>query len=561
MSAPSPSLPTAKLHEAVDQQVGDEKALAKTRLSGLVGMFVSLNSAYGWKLLAMLIFAQWIMKGFVWGFALSSMDFLLREYAVTGPKMQVYKAVAMLPWTMKPLFGLMSDALPIHGYRKAPYIIIVSVIAIAAHSAIGFSTEGTFPVRIVVLCLVLGCLQVSVVDLLSEARYAEEMRRRPEFGPDLMTFVWGGITAGSLIATGCVGFAIEHLGPSRVYALIAIPAGFIVLPTVLNWLEEERMGPEQVAEHRAKIARQRELLTLVLVTGCVSLTLVFVGLVQDSVWMNLGTALSLSAIVLVGFLLLLRPVISLMNCFFFVQTCCALDISGATFYFFTDTPEEYPAGPHFSKIFFASVIGVSVALLNLLGMGIYNRYMKTWRYHSLLIFANLLQCGISLLGLLVYARINVRWGISDRLFVLATSGAGGMVHTWMWLPGIVLMSHLCPKGVEATMYALLAGCHNLGMSVAAYSGAALLQVLGVNPSGQPQEQAQFDNLWIAAVVSAILPVLTLAMLPWMIPNAMQTERLLDEDVSAVAGSPWQRFRGTVEEQKRTKSADASYGSA
>ena len=39
-----------------------------------------------------------------------------------------------------------------------------------------------------------------------------------------------------------------------------------------------------------------------------------------------------------------------------------------------------------------------------------------------------------------------------------------ITHQWMWMPGILLLGQLCPKGSEATMYALLAGCHNLGNS-------------------------------------------------------------------------------------------------
>jgi len=244
---------------------------------------------------------------------------------------------------------------------------------------------------------------------------------------------------------------------------------------------------------------------------------------------------------LVAFLLLLKPVISLMNCYFVIQTCCVVDISGATFYFFTDTPSQFPDGPHFSKIFFASGVGMCVALLNLVGMWTYNRYMKHWKYHGLFVFANLLLCVVSLLQLMVYVRLNLRFGMPDSLFVLGTWGVHSIVHTWMWLPGIVLLTHLCPPGVEATMYALLAGCHNLGLSVASFAGACLLQALSVQPQGKPEEQHQFDNLWIAGLVQALLPAATLMLLPYMIPNARQTDTLLEANSSAVEGSPWQRL--------------------
>ena len=50
-------------------------------------------------------------------------------------------------------------------------------------------------------------------------------------------------------------------------------------------------------------------------------------------------------------------------------------------------------------------------------------------------------------------------------------------------PGVVILSQLCPPGLEATMYALLAGCHNLGGTISSATGAWVLQVLEVQPSG------------------------------------------------------------------------------
>merc|ERR550514_838835 len=101
--------------------------------------------------------------------------------------------------------------------------------------------------------------------------------------------------------------------------------------------------------------------------------------------------------------------------------------------------------------------------------------MKTWRYHGLFIFANVLVCAANCAGCLVFTRLNLTVGIPDSLFVVGSYGIWAIIHMWMWIPGVVLLSHLCPAGVEATMYALLAGCHNLGLATAGYLGAVLLQ--------------------------------------------------------------------------------------
>ena len=53
-------------------------------------------------------------------------------------------------------------------------------------------------------CFFLVSLQLSCVDLLTEAKYAERMRDCPEHAPELMSFVYGGLTIGSLFATATV---------------------------------------------------------------------------------------------------------------------------------------------------------------------------------------------------------------------------------------------------------------------------------------------------------------------------------------------------------------------
>lgn len=505
--------------------------------NALVALVVRLEKAYGWELLALLAVAQWLIKGVVWGFAHTTTDYLLRDYAVPGPKMQIYKAIVHLPWAMKPMFGLLSDRFPIMGYRKGPYIVITTIAAVAAYAAVGMLALKSLSVRGAVLCLAVGTMQASVADLLTEACYAEKIRERPEYGPDLMTYVWGGITVGNLLATSVVGIIIERFGSTTVYCIVAVLAGFMLVPVALGWLQEKRISSSSRQHVRT------ELVVLVVITGAASVAMMLVGLLQDSIWVNVAVALGCSVVVLIAFSFLLSPIISLMNCFFFLQTCAAIDISGASFYFFTDDAAQYPDGPHFSKVFFASGLGLCVGLLNLVGMYIYNRYMQHWRYHGLFLFANSVLCVINLACILVYTRTNVALGIPDMFFVAGAWGAVGVASTWMWIPGIVLLSQMCPRGVEATMYALLAGCHNLGIAVASYIGACVLHVLNVAPRGEVGEQRQFDNLWVAALISAVLPMFTMALLPWMIPNAKQTEILLEPGSSPVTGAPFTRCFG------------------
>ena len=89
----------------------------------------------------------------------------------------------------------------------------------------------------------------------------------------------------------------------------------------------------------------------------------------------------------------------------------------------------------------------------------------------------------------------------------------------------LLLCQVCPPGLESTMFALLAGCHNLGRSVASIFGTSLLTYLGVEPDGIVRDRHCFDRLWVVAVFQALAPLLTLCIIPSMIPNVSQTERL------------------------------------
>jgi hypothetical protein len=67
--------------------------------------------------------------------------------------------------------------------------------------------------------------------------------------------------------------------------------------------------------------------------------------------------------------------------------------------------------------------------------------------------------------------------------------------------------------VDFLLLSLRAG-HNLGNTISGNSGALMLQLLGVAPSGAVNESAQFERLWIASAISTVLPV---RLVPPMMP--------------------------------------------
>lgn len=506
---------------------------------------MTLERHFGYKLLVLLSVSQHLMKGFANSFTGPATQYLYASYKVVGPRMQIFGGVAGLPWAMKPVIGLISDCFPIFGYNKGPYITLSSLLGVFALACLGAAPPGILSIERVVACLFLVSLQFSTCDLLTEAKYAEKMQAKPEFGPDLLSFVWFGLQAGGLIATILVGPVMARFGPKAPYLLALMPAALIIMPAAKNYLEESQKSDEEIRESRKKFLEQKEACFLCILMFIGTAILTVLGIAYESVPLNALAAIIVAFVMLVAFSLVLKPVIAKVNAFFLVQTSLGFSVGGASFYFFTDGPQQYPEGPHFSMVFFTSVLGVVGSVCSLIGIFSYQRFMKDWTYRRLLMMTNVVLSILNLSDVIILSRTNVKYGIPDTAFVLGGSVLQTIVGQWMWMPGVVIMSQLCPKGMEATMYALLAGCHNLGNTIASNCGAYVLMVLGCSPSGADSESSQFDRLWIASALSTVLPMLTLFLLPWLVPDAKQTDKLLNDDErDATSGSLWRRLTGT-----------------
>jgi hypothetical protein len=263
---------------------------------------------------------------------------------------------------------------------------------------------------------------------------------------------------------------MNHFGPKVPYLIAVFPAIFIIIPVAKNYLEEVPKTPADIAVSRARLVEQKEACFLCLLMFAGTITLTFLGITFESARVNAAAAITVAIVMLVAFSILLRPIIAKVNAFFLVQTSLGFSIGGAAFYFYTDTPEQYPEGPHFSMEFFTSVLGIIGSICSLVGIFTYQRFASNWTYRRLLLMTNVVVSVLSLTDVIMFTRLNKRWGLPDHAFVLGSSVLTSVIGQWMWMPGVVILSQLCPKGMEATMYALLAGCHNLGNTIASNCG-------------------------------------------------------------------------------------------
>ena len=109
-----------------------------------------------------------------------------------------------------------------------------------------------------------------------------------------------------------------------------------------------------------------------------------------------------------------------------------------------------------------------------------------------------------------------------------------------FMPGVVLTSKLCPKHVEATTYALLAGFQNFGQQVARTGGVFAMDALELQPEpaeGSGGGGCDFSALPALLLVShTLLPLLTVPLTWVLIPDANMRDNLPGIDGGSAAGS-------------------------
>lgn len=188
----------------------------------------------------------------------------------------------------------------------------------------------------------------------------------------------------------------------------------------------------------------------------------------------------------------------------------------AMFYFTTNklgfTPE------------FLGRVKLVTSVASLLGVGLYNGFLKTVRLRKIFLVTTLIGSTLGMTQVLLVTGLNRQFGISDEWFAIGDSLILTVLGQVSFMPVLVLAAKLCPEGVEATLFATLMSICNAGSVLGGLMGAGLTQLFGVTKD-------RFDYLTpliILCNLSSLLPLPLLGLLPEDIANADSKEKESDD---------------------------------
>lgn len=497
--------------------------------------FKSFVDYYGVNFLVFVSLIIHFMKGFLFGGGGSGLIgtpllFIFRDYHyLNASRIQILKSISLIPWSLKPLFGLLSDTLLIRGYSKIYYMIIVSLISSISSFLIFLLWIDLLTPEILTLLFVFIYISMAFNDLVVEAKYTEKLKEKPDVGSNIVSFVFGGLFIGEILSIIVTGLIINFNLKRVIYLITSIPLLIIIVPIWFNWLDDKKQEVKYPIELKInKIKSNWNLCLLSLLLCFLTIIIAIIGFFKMNTFFYFIFAILCGVFMIIGFNVLFPPVFAKIQTFFIIQNMFSVSIESGSFFFFTDNKTSYPDGPHFSEFFYITVIGITSSIFGLIGIFSYRIFMSKLKYREMFVITNILYMMVSLLNIIIFKRWNISMGISDKVFILGAESSQHVIGILNAIPMTLLTSHLCHHGMEATTYALLAGSSNLGYLLSQYQGAFLLDLLKINPNGGPNDFMTFDNLWLASLISAIFPCIPIILIPYLIPDCNQEESIVDK---------------------------------
>jgi hypothetical protein len=215
----------------------------------------------------------------------------------------------------------------------------------------------------------------------------------------------------------------------------------------------------------------------------------------------------------------------------FLASASYLSLSGALDYWYTATHACVPDGPNFDMTYFITYSSIVGSIFGTLGIMLFQSTMSKWHFRPLFWVTTVLRCAAAFVDIIIVKRWSHDAGIPDKvMYMLGNQIVATVVSMLDWMPGIVLTSKLCPKHMESTVYAMLAGFQNFGQSIAATLGVALTSAMKVefNPD---DDVCEYENLpMLIAISHMILPLCVIPLTFILIPDLRMTDSItVNED--------------------------------
>ncbi|MBI2023436.1 MFS transporter [Candidatus Giovannonibacteria bacterium] len=353
-----------------------------------------------------------------------AVNFLLKEtLQMTASQAAYFGAVTMLGWAIKPLWGVISDAVPIFGYRRKPYLMLTSLVAAGIWFWLG--QIEIYTVSILIALFTVSSFIYAFNDVVTDGLMVQT--GKPYGITDKFQSVqWTAVYAASIITGLAGGWAAENLKSQTIFSVNAVFPILVVVAIFLLITEEKSQ------DHRKQL---RESLSALKET-----------VKNKTIW-------------LIAF-------------FLFFWTFSP-SFGMPFFYYSVDVLK-------FDKFFLgiASAVGSASSML---GAILYGKYAGKFKIKKLINFAILFGVTATLFSLIYFIPLIARNLWLANATYISSNAILGAVGSFVTLAMLNMAAVICPKNSEGTTFAALTSFWNIGAMSSAALGGWLFDQIGLQP--------------------------------------------------------------------------------
>ncbi|GCL35219.1 folate/biopterin transporter [Sphaerospermopsis reniformis] len=405
------------------------------------------------------ILAVYFVQGIL-GLSRLAVSFFLKDELQLSPvEVSALLGIVALPWMIKPLFGFISDGLPIFGYRRRPYLVLSGILGAGAWVSLGTIVNSSWAATI---AIALSSLSVAFSDVIVDSLVVERARVETQAkAGSLQSLCWGATALGGLITAYFSGLLLEYFSTRTVFLVTAF---FPLIISVVAWLIAETPINQDTTQPQANN----------LLSTSNQIKQLGKAITQKAIWIP--------------------------TAFIFLWQSTPSG-EAAFFYFFTNEL-------HFQPEFLGRVHLVT-SLASLIGIWIFQRFLKSVPFRVICGWSIVISAALRMTMLILVTHTNRALGIDDQWFSLGDSLILAVMGQIAFMPVMVLAARICPLGIEATLFALLMSIFNLGGAISREFGALIMHWLGITENN-------FDTLWLLVIITnviALVPLLFIKFLP------------------------------------------------
>eukprot|EP01083_Nonionella_stella_P066063 173695_1 len=428
-----------------------------------------------------------------------------------GPaEMQNLRSMLYLPWTIKIVYGLTIDCVPLFGYKRKSYMLLFGILAVVS-MLIAILWAPHYNVQLI--CLTLNQLSVAFCDVIADALTVERTEfKSHSVATRLQSLAWGSRYTASIVGI-LVSTRIELSGKPDdmliVYWLYLFISLFIPICSLLLPEKRIRKKPKQ---H----------------TDALDAT--------DSMILNQAHSYSAKQILFLTF-----------------QTICRKSIFYPLLFVFTLalTPSSKEALDYYLmyRLNFSSVyigylsVAAGVAFLISIGIITYQARSSNHKFslRKVALVWTLIATVLPFMTLVIVFGWNKKLGIPDIYFMASDKVFVAVAVDMLYMAMNVLFARICPPGIEGVFMTVLTSISNIGGILSLQISGALTNMFDIKCKEDPDDTdsmtCNFKYLWLLIVITN-LTTLTPLIFIRKVPDERELKRIGEElkDATGMQGN-------------------------